>query len=114
VHTGSASLARALAGRAFERRVARLLGMQVWLAREALAAARMRRGERYSSRAGAFLFATAPLARRLLPHRLRARAIESFVFWLLISNPDDPRLVLSYAGHARTLSSWDCPVALSS
>jgi hypothetical protein len=105
---------RALAQRVFAGRVARLLGMDVSLARELLALAQTRRGERYVVRSAAFLLATTRLSPRLLSVGLRSKAIESFVSWLLFWSTEDPRLVLAYAGHPRSLRSRSCPELIPS
>src|SRR3954453_18536487 len=79
---------RGLARRAFERRVSVLFGIDSRLARELLAAARTRRRERYVVRSMAFLLATTRVSPRVLPLALRAKAIQSFVGWLLAWHPE--------------------------
>jgi hypothetical protein len=66
--------------RAFDRRVATLLGVPVPVAQRFTAAARLRLPPHgYWLRAAAFLLATMSLAPKLLPHGARRRAIRSMV-----------------------------------
>jgi hypothetical protein len=104
---------RSLAQGALERRLAHLFGMDVRLARELLAAARLRDDGRLTRRIAAFLVATTRVSQRLVPHGPRERAIRSFVWWMFDSHLDDPRLALAYAGHDG-LGSRSCPVLLPS
>jgi hypothetical protein len=104
---------RSLAQGALERRLAHLFGMDVRLAHELLAAARLRDDGRLTLRVAAFLAATTRLSPRLLPRSLRERAIRSFVWWLFDSHQDDPRLPLAYAGH-HALGPRSCPGFLPS
>ena len=92
-----------LARRAVERRVAAIFDMDVELAGELLAEAYMRRGRLFLARSAAFVAATAPLSRRLVPRALRRRAITAFVWWLFGWNIYDPRLTLAYTRGSRKL-----------
>ena len=92
-----------LARRYMGRRVAAIFDMDVELADELLADAYMRHGRLFLPRSAAFVAATAPLARRLLPRAVRERAITAFVWWLFGWNLFDPRLTLAYTVRSRKL-----------
>lgn len=86
-------------GRAwFERRVARILGMDAELARELLGAAHGRHGRRFALRSAAFLLVTTPLSTRIVPRRLRERAVAGFVWWLFEDQVWQPHIAVAYAG----------------
>ncbi|MFL5912449.1 MAG: hypothetical protein ACJ768_18020 [Gaiellaceae bacterium] len=92
-----------LARRALGRRVAAIFDMDVELAGELLAEAYVRQGRLFLLRSTAFVVATAPLSRHLVPRALRERAITAFVWWLFGWDLYDPRLTLAYTIGSRKL-----------
>jgi hypothetical protein len=81
------------------RRAQSLLGLSAAEAELLTSRARGRLGRRgYGLRAAAFLLATAPLARSVIPAGLRRRAIRPFV-WGLLPGPSE--------NHLYAVREWD-------
>jgi hypothetical protein len=84
--------------RRIERWLGRVLGMDAALTSEIVSAARAGDDGRLLLRCAAFMVATAPASRRVVPRALRERAVGSLVTSLFERQVWEQRVPLAYAG----------------
>jgi hypothetical protein len=88
-----------------ERRLARVLGMDLALTRELVAAARRGHDAGLLLRCAAFIAATTRVSPRLVPRALRERAVGSVVRRLFETQVWEPGFPFAYAGRPRRFIS---------